>query len=121
MCCCPAHAQLNRFYGGSRCQNFAYQALQNQNQKGPGGEASFHSPCIIHVVGYLHDNNIILTEPIRDHLFPFGRCVGDTMVPPSLDATSDVTFKSNVTCPFFETEEDRIFVSICAYSEAIEG
>ena len=33
MCCCPAHVQLNRFYGGSRCLNFAYQALQNQNNK----------------------------------------------------------------------------------------
>ena len=46
-------------------------------------------------------------------LFPFGTSAGDEMLLPetgSQDGTSDGT-NLNITCTFFQTEEDTIFVS----------
>ena len=54
---------------------------------------------------------VFLTESI---LLPFGISVGDELVAPALDGSSDPVSKlafSNLSCPFYGVEEDILFVS----------
>ena len=53
------------------------------------------------------------TEPSCEEssLFPFGVSVGDQVVPPALDGSSSVIVKMDVSCPFFGSQEEILFVS----------
>ena len=56
-----------------------------------------------------------------DSLFPFGVSVGDSQVPPALDGSSPAIVKLDVTCPFFGTEEDILFVSNSLHYNKADG
>ena len=55
-------------------------------------------------------------------LLPFGVAVGDELVPPADDGSSDAVSKlgfSNLTCLFYGVEEDTLFVSLIRTTRSV--